>query len=201
MHPVSLQRPQAASSGADLMSMLRVQTRTHHEALERSLALLEPPLSRDRFLRVLQRFFSFHKVWEPAIATHESLRAFHISRHRLPLLRRDLLAMGMPARDIDTLPPCEDARTLAAHEAEAIGSLYVMEGSTLGGQIISRALAQEAWAPPGGLAFFNPYGDDTGRMWRAFKAFAEQMATTRDKDRIIAGAQRTFDLLNRQLAS
>ncbi len=201
MHHVSLQRPSAGSSGADLMSMLRVQTRTHHEALERSLALLEPPLSRDRFLHVLQRFFSFHKVWEPAIGAHESLRAFHVSRHRLPLLRRDLLALGMQADDIDTLPPCENARALAAHEAEAIGSLYVMEGSTLGGQIISRALAQESWIPPGGLASFNPYGDDTGRMWRYFKVFAEQMATKRDPARIVTGAQATFDLLKRQLAS
>src|SRR3954452_7915212 len=148
MHHVSLQRPPAGSSGVDLMSSLRVQTRTQHDAIERSRALPEPPLSRDRFLRVLQRFFTFHRIWEPAIAAHESLRAFHVSRHRLPLLRRDLLALGMQARDIDALPPCDDARELAAHEAEAIGSLYVLEGSTLGGQIISRALAQERWTPP-----------------------------------------------------
>ena len=38
-------------------------------------------------------------------------------------------------------------------------------------------------------------------MWRAFRMFAEQMAATRDKARIVAGAQRTFDLLKRQLAS
>jgi heme oxygenase len=201
MHHVSYQRLPAGSPGADLMSMLRVQTRTQHEALEHSLALLEPPLSRDRFLRVLQRFLSFHKVWESAIAAHESRRAVHVSRHRLPLLRRDLLALGMQPQDIEALPPCEEARDLAMHEAEAIGSLSVLEGSTLGGQIISRTLAQEAWTPPGGLLTFNPYGDDTGRMWRAFRTFAEQMSATRDPARIVAGAQNAFNLLARQLAS
>ncbi|MDB5642141.1 MAG: Heme oxygenase [Hyphomicrobiales bacterium] len=177
------------------MSVLRQQTREQHEALESALNLLAPPLSRDRFLRVLSRFYGFHRVWEPAVAAHVELRAFMDARHRLPLLRRDLRALGLSEDAIDALPLCEDAASCVAETGEALGSLYVLEGSTLGGQIITRALSQEDWTPPQGLTSFNPYREETGRMWRDFRTFAEAQGRGRDAARIVAGARQTFVLL------
>jgi heme oxygenase len=201
MHYVSLQRSPSDPVNTDLMSMLRMQTRSQHEELESALGLLAPPLSRDRFLRIIQRLLGFHRIWEPAVAAHEQLRAFHVGRRRVGLLRRDLLALGMGDSDMDQLQKCDAARECAASEDQAMGSLYVMEGSTLGGQIIARALAREGWVPPQGLASFNPYGDNTGRMWREFKLFLENAAAGRDERRIIAGAQQTFVTLNAWLAT
>jgi heme oxygenase len=195
MNHVSLQRSAVVSSGADLLSMLKVRTSRHHEELETALDLLASPLSRERFLHVIQRFFGFHRVWEPAIAAHEKLRAFHQSRQRTSLLRKDLVALGMSNAAIDELPLCDAARQCVADEDFAVGSIYVLEGSTLGGQIISRALANANWSPTQGLASFNPYGDGTGRMWREFRTFAEQAGEGGDRQRMVAGAQQTFILL------
>jgi heme oxygenase len=199
MHKLTNQRPATGLSRAEIMTALRAQTRTQHDELEKALDLLAPPLSRDRFLRLVQRFFGFHRVWEPTIAQHGFLREFHLARHRLPLLRGDLLALGMDATDIESLPLCYAARSCGMDEDEALGALYVMEGSTLGGQIISRALATQDWVPHGGLRSFNPYGAGTGAMWRGFGDLIEREGANRDAAKIVTGAQRTFDLLTQWL--
>jgi heme oxygenase len=49
---------------------------------------------------------------------------------------------------------------------EALGLLYVIEGSTLGGRLILKALARKGIIDPS-LSFLDPYGNDSARMWRA----------------------------------
>ncbi len=53
-------------------------------------------------------------------------------------------------------------------QAEALGMLYVLEGSTLGGRFITGALAARGVIDPG-LAFLDPYRDQTGVRWRSFR--------------------------------
>jgi heme oxygenase len=195
MYLTSQRRFKAEAPREDLLTALRAQTTTQHKDLEHALDLLAEPLSRERFLHVLQRFFGFHAVWEAGVLRHPSLRAFHVARCRTPLLRADLLALGRTADEIDALPTCEPARTLTADAGACLGSLYVMEGSTLGGQVISRALAGAPWAPPGGLRSFNPYGAETGARWKEFRAFAERTGQMHSREAIIDGARRTFELL------
>jgi heme oxygenase len=77
----------------------------------------------------------------------------------------------------------------------ALGSLYVMEGSTLGGQVISRILDR---SPDliGRVRYFDPYGPRTGAMWRAFRAgLRGRVAAGADRRSIVAAAVQTFELL------
>jgi heme oxygenase len=55
--------------------------------------------------------------------------------------------------------------------AEAFGAMYVLEGSTLGGKIISRMLRENGMVQLSSqsLAFFDFYGDCTFEMWAGFK--------------------------------
>ena len=47
----------------------------------------------------------------------------------------------------------------------------MVEGATLGGQLLRRHLAPRlALTPERGLAYFAAYGDAVGPMWRAFGA-------------------------------
>lgn len=68
-----------------------------------------------------------------------------------------------------------------------------MEGSTLGGQVISRGFAGTVWAER--LRYFNPYGRGTGGMWAAFKAIVQQRSNGMTDPKIMAGAIATFELL------
>jgi heme oxygenase len=184
----------------DLRFRLKAATQDEHQRLEDALDLLSPPLDRDRFARVLGRFWGFHKVWEDALAARGDLGAVLQGRGKVDCLRADLTALGLSPAAIDALPLCHDAQTLAATHELAMGSLYVIEGSTLGGQVISRALAGADWLPEGGLTYFTPYGAEAGAIWRGFQT-ALQAASSPDADPAIeAGAVDTFRLLRGWLA-
>ena len=81
----------------------------------------------------------------------------------------------------------------------ALGSLYVMEGSTLGGAVITKALRHAAWLPPGGFRYFNPYGAETGRMWRRFQDAFRAACAVGGETAVERGAVETFEVLHRWL--
>jgi heme oxygenase len=57
---------------------------------------------------------------------------------------------------------------------ELIGVLYPIEGSSLGGQVISQHLLRNHGFTPGrGARFFNGYGEKTLANWQEFCLFAE----------------------------
>ena len=48
-----------------------------------------------------------------------------------------------------------------------LGALYVLEGATLGGQVLRREMAQRLGVnADNGGAFLDVYGAETGRRWR-----------------------------------
>ena len=180
-----------------LMAALRARTAAAHQALEDGLDILSTVRSPQRLRLLLERFYGFHVVWEPAVAA-SSIAAFAADRSRLAGLRADLAGLGVSEIERAALPHCRPAAALAATAARAIGSLYVMEGSTLGGQVISRALRE---AGRESLAYFNPYGGETGARWRAFAAWAESAAAGEDREAVVGSAEATFTLLRAWLTA
>lgn len=187
----------AEGDASSLISRLRAATAQAHARLETALALI--PADRDRFIIVLEAFLGFHRVWEPAMRAQSRLAPLFEGRTRRGLLERDLLALGCTPQALAALPDCPRAAGLAADPYAALGSLYVMEGSTLGGRVISAALAEAGGFPPGGLAYFNPYGERTGAMWRAFRAEAEAFAPVHTHGCVERGALDCFALLTEWL--
>lgn len=119
-----------------------------------------------------------------------------VGRYRLDLLTADLAALGMSQLDIAALPRCWRAGGLALSLESAWGSLYVMEGSVLGGRIISKALEAATWTPPGGLRYFDPHGPKSGILWRGFQAALGAAASAAGDPFVELGALQTFELLH-----
>jgi heme oxygenase len=150
------------------MQKLRNATRRVHAGVEDALPLLDPTLSRARYVEVVQAFQSFYAVLEPRISavvsTHDSALGI-ADRAKLPLLARDLVAlsaepvrMGLSVRIPDVHTP-----------SHAIGALYVIEGATLGGQIIGKHLRDRLGiGATTGAAFFTGYAEATRGMWCQF---------------------------------
>ena len=183
---------------APLSDRLRTATAAAHARLESSLDLLAPPVSVERIGRLLEGFHGFHAVSEPAMARHPRLHAMVRDRERLTHLRDDLLRLGRTGAQMQSLPLCSRAGLLAAESDQALGAFYVLEGSTLGGRLISRALAETPMRAVG-LRYFDPYGEDTGRRWRAFKAWLDGEAAHSRPAMVERGAVATFDLLTEWL--
>jgi heme oxygenase len=187
---------------ATFRQRLRQDTGAAHMRLEAALDLLGGAPDKARFTRVLERFLGFHIAWEAALASgHPALQGLLAGRSRLPHLRRDLSALGRTNAEQARLDVCAEAADLSRSRASAVGSIYVLEGSTLGGQLISRAMSGVGWTPPGGLTYFAPYGSRTGEMWRSFAAWADEAVPHAEWVEAASGANRTFALLEAWLTS
>lgn len=152
---------------------LRQATAGHHQAIE-SVTRLDGDWDLFHYQRVLWGFDHYLRAWEPhvlaALPTH--LREGFAARSRRGFLRADLAALGGPPVDAPSAP----APTLPElpSTAAAMGSLYVLEGSALGGQLIARRLRQQhGLAEQDGGAYFNGWGPRTGAMWQQFRAQLE----------------------------
>jgi len=83
--------------------------------------------------------------------------------------------------------------------AQLIGVLYTLEGSTLGGQHISRCLEKFlGLTQDSSVCFFNGYGERTQAMWQEFLDFAESMPVD-DCGEAAHSACQVFDLFERVL--
>jgi heme oxygenase len=144
----------------------------------------------------LEETFNLNQVLSGPEAARRALAAdFAAERSRLSHLHADLERLGCTEADLASLARCEPAADVPASRAGEIGSLYVLEGSTLGGQLISRALKDASWAPAEGLTYFDPYGPRTGEKWRSFMAWADSEAAEEDAEAICTKANETFELL------
>jgi len=78
----------------------------------------------------------------------------------------------------------------------AIGAMYVMEGSTLGGTIIAGMLAKHAGIESKALQFFNGYGDNNKTMWDTFTNAMNKLSPEMEKE-VIETANITFQQFGR----
>jgi heme oxygenase len=187
LHPAS--SPSSLSTSGPLAT-LRAATHDHHERIDR---LMDVERMRDaaHYATVLQVFDGFLAGWEPAVAAALPARgqAWLRARSRRPFLRRDLQALGLAGR-----PAADLAFT---SEAAAWGSVYVLEGSALGGRVITRTLADAGIDADHGAAYFHGWGGATGAMWReARELLAAELATPAALAQACEGARRTFDTLS-----
>ena len=76
------------------------------------------------------------------------------------------------------------------------GSMYVMEGSTLGGRFIAPHVAQMLSLGQGqGNAYFEGYGARTGSMWNAFRDTAAASVPESLYDDAVRAAIDTFETM------
>ena len=125
---------------------------------------------------LLYRYLSVYRPFEEALLSGIALLLDATSwryHSKVTLLERDLLALGPDLRANQpmrrpTLPTLDDADS-------ALGALYVVEGSSLGGQVIYREVKRRlGLGAPSGAAFFFGAGPQTGIAWKEFTAMMEQ---------------------------
>jgi heme oxygenase len=189
LHPADLPRPPLAAAGP--LAVLRAATHDRHERID---ALMNLGRMREpgRYPRVLQAFDAFLAGWEPAVAAAlpERFEPWLQARSRRPFLQSDLRALGLPSAQ-PVVPP------VLASAGAAWGSVYVMEGSALGGRVIARTLADMGLDAEHGAAYFHGWGDATGAMWReARERLASELAEPGALVQACEGACATFDTLS-----
>jgi heme oxygenase len=182
-----------------ILAALREQTRPLHDRVEKRLDLLALTRSPERYRTVLQRFYGFYVPVEERLlmllAANPVPGLDYQERYKTPKLVRDLNVL-LPQLSLADLPLCPTLPSLDGSE-QVVGCLYVLEGASLGAQIISRHLREaQGITPENGGAFFHAYGAETGRMWKNFGTAATEFADhSATPELIIAAACETFECL------
>lgn len=153
-----------------VMALLRDGTRDLHTAAEGTMGYLDRTVDEPGYRTFLERWYGFHVVLEPRLsAWHRRAAVLDWDRRRkLPLLEMDLDVLGVDRSTRLELPRCPRVPA-APTTADALGALYVVEGSTLGGRVLRDRLRQ-APLRPGCFHFLSSYGPQTGLRWHAYRA-------------------------------
>ncbi len=177
----------------DVLRLLRTGTAAEHEDVERTLDLLDPSLTRHRLAQVLDAMHGFWRAAEAGLddwAARCPADAEGVDwprRRRAALFASDLRQLGAPASDAAPLLPSVPGTD------EALGRMYVLEGSTLGGVFIDRHLAALPELAGVTVGSFSPYGSETGAMWAAFRRSTRaRVSAGGDAAAMLASARTTF---------
>lgn len=204
--PRQEQRSETRFVRPEVMKRLAEATRDEHQHIEANpllASLMQVAKPLDHYHRTLVGFYGFYRpleerlLRETTLADHPDL-GFRLHKHHL--IAQDLYNLGMTPEQCEQLPQCQDVPQSYPWYA-ALGVLYVMEGATLGGQIIRRHLLthlEPQWHPA--LRFYDCYQEQVGVRWRQFQLL---MATSLADDvhgqhlqQVIDAARNTFEQLD-----
>ncbi len=155
-----------------LTTALKIQTASAHESLENSSLMM--PLHRGEvtaayYQQLLIKFYGIFMPLEESVKLHQQALASFLpdidQRRKATALTKDLAFMNTDTSDI-ALHNFKEINSPAA----ALGAMYVMEGSTLGGRFIAKTIQKHLNIDPEeGITFFSGYGQDTGTKWKLFQ--------------------------------
>jgi heme oxygenase len=158
---------------------LRQATWERHQQIEKC-APLRRVFAKDyqlvEYAQLLERFYGFYQVVEPLLETVLAAPSEAPFRRpaKCPLLVADVEGLGHPKLGPDTVPMCFYPPQIET-PTDAIGVAYVLEGSTMGGGVISRYLAGHFGDAVGqSLGFYSSYGEAALANWMAFKEHLNQ---------------------------
>jgi heme oxygenase len=175
-----------------LSEKLKENTKINHQLLEKKLvANMRSITDKQGYAKLISLFYGFFGGLELLINKQLDISFLpdYPQRRKTTALADDLtnLDANLPALATgDALP------TINNH-MQALGALYVIEGSTLGGKIISKMMQQQlSLSDNTGLSFFNSYGEQTLAMWQVFKQAIDRPLNPVDEDMVIKAANDTF---------
>lgn len=168
---------------------IKEATKDAHVALEKQVVQrLKSIRSNADYAALLKYFYAYFNHVEKAIAPYitENLLPDYKERRNSNYIKNDILALGSKIEDLPatTVPVIDNA-------VKALGALYVMEGSIMGGSIIVKML--EKGGVTDGVSFFSGYGEATGPMWQTFVSVMNREAVSDAQQAdMIQAANETF---------
>lgn len=191
-----------------ILSDLKQQTSEMHEALEARVDILKPDLTLKRYRFLLEKFYGFYSPVEDRIAAlmgYETLKLDPATRRKTFRIVSDLEKLGLTSQQIVALPVCHDIPGSGSLR-QAFGCMYVLEGATLGGQLIRRELRKRPeFSKKDCFDFYNSYGSEVGVKWKEFCAKLNQYAHDNPgveiRQAIIDSAIQTFRKLDNLLGA
>ncbi|WP_316816217.1 biliverdin-producing heme oxygenase [Pedobacter nyackensis] len=172
-----------------LSTAIKEATKEAHLNLEKKVVQKMKAIRSDAdYADFLKHFYTYFNQVEQAIAPYitTELLPDQAERRNSSYLKQDIEELGSNVNELPaaTAPEIKNA-------VQALGALYVMEGSIMGGPIIVKML--EKFGITKGVSFFSGYGEATGQMWGKFVAVLNAQANSEaEEQEAIDTANDTF---------
>jgi heme oxygenase (biliverdin-IX-beta and delta-forming) len=174
---------------------LKQETHALHERLDTSIVGKQPFADRDRYAAFVEVQYRFYAAIEPLYRDERlgTLLPGLARRSRLEAAHRDLGDLGRAAPAVGPL---------RIGEREALGWLYVSEGSTLGAAFLLKAIEAIGLDEERGARHLAAAPEGRGRHWRDFKeALNALQLTPAEDDFVVSGARAAFTHVHGLVAS
>jgi len=172
-----------------LSTIIKEATKAEHQNLEKKVILkLKSIRSNADYADLLRHFYAYFSHIEASIKPFITAPVLpdYADRRNSNHIKADILALGGDLENlpVTTVPQIENT-------VQALGTLYVLEGSIMGGSIIVQMLAKGGITE--GVSFFSGYGEATGMMWGRFIEVLNQSASgTEQQNEAVQAANETF---------
>lgn len=177
---------------------LKAETKPNHDETERitySKEIMGGDLNLDQYRKIMIKTYIIHKAIEPEFKDHPELAKIKElelgKRMKAHLLAKDLETINLNPEQLAVPENLPVMQTLE----DVLGVMYVMEGSSLGGMYIYKALKRNqhlSFIPE--FYFYNCYGESTKKYWAEFqKVLLDNITSTEQEDRAIESAKKMFD--------
>jgi heme oxygenase (biliverdin-IX-beta and delta-forming) len=174
------------------LQQLRRETLPDHNAVEQSLPLMGVYLDVDTYVSCLHKLHGIIAAWEEWAAPNAPawIQPLLAARRRGQLLVLDLTWFG-----VDTSGEARPKLPEMRDTASLLGAMYVIEGSTLGGQLIARHVELVLGLTAGqGNAYFCGHNQRTGQLWKEFCDALRTKVPDRETPAVIAAAKAMFGI-------
>jgi heme oxygenase len=179
-----------------LSAQIREATADLHAEIEKKLGLPHSIKTLAQYKTCLTRFYTLYRPLEARLAQFQEWPLFGFdlaaSRHT-PRLASDLETLGCGPERLPDLPT--GALPELATFPQALGALYVLEGSTLGSTVILKFLSSSLGAQIAGADhFFRSRGKETYPHWNHFSQTLDSYGKNHpdSAQQVILGARTTF---------
>ncbi|RYE21604.1 MAG: hypothetical protein EOP51_15220 [Sphingobacteriales bacterium] len=175
-----------------IMEQLKSETKEAHQSLEKLLIpFIKQTKSTEAYSKLLEMFYGYMKPVEDLIDNNvDAAKVPMYSQRR----KAQTLIDDLQHWDNNTTPELSTELPTITNHNQAIGAMYVFEGSTLGGKVINKILMTNLGKEDAaGFSFYNGYGDHTHAMWGAFtEALNKAEMDEQARLEIVAAANDTF---------
>lgn len=189
---------------ATFMNQLRDAIMPLHDEAEKRGPLREIPektITLDNYRKALGRLYGFvstsEEVIDPLLVSY-GVDLEWPKRKRKEHLQKDLMFLGVATSSIESIPKCQEVRAIQTIP-QALGILYLFEGSRLGGLVLAKSLREHfGFENYQGYAYFASNGAEVANLWLTFKGFMESFVSSNGGgSEIITSARCGFELLNK----
>lgn len=172
-----------------LNTKIKEATRVPHQEVEKKVVLRIKAIRNEAdYADFLKHFYAYFKAVEQAVAPYITTAILPdlAERRNSSYIKTDIEALGdnIEALPFATAPEINNA-------VQALGALYVLEGSIMGGPYIVQMLQKCGLTR--GFSFFNGYGAASGQKWAAFTQILNALPKNEaEEEQALQSAHETF---------